>query len=63
MLNLKNKKGYVSIEAILVAGALLVLAVATINRYREKSGGLVNSAIGEMNRVDNAYSPGERSVY
>lgn len=57
MLYKKNKKGYVSIEAMLVAGVLLTLAVVTITAYKEKSGGLVDTAIGEMNRVDNSYNP------
>lgn len=54
----KNKKGYVSIEAILVAGVLMVLAVANITAYRQKSSGLVDTAIDEMNRIDNNYNPG-----
>lgn len=59
MLTKKNKGGYVSIEAILVAGVLLVMAVVNTTAYREKSSGLVDSAITEMNRVDNVYNPGE----
>lgn len=56
MLNKNNKKGYVSIETILVAGLLLVLAVSIMARYKNSSGGLVDTAIGEMNRVDNSYN-------
>ena len=59
MLFKNNKKGYVSIETILVAGLLLVLAVTTMSRYKNSSGCLVDTAIGEMNRVDNSYDNSE----
>ena len=59
MLFKNNKKGYVSIETILVAGLLLVLAVTTMSRYKNSSGSLVDTAIGEMNRVDNSYDNSE----
>jgi len=53
---IKTKKGYISIEVILVAGILIALAVGNIATYKKKSTSLTSKAITELNRVDDAYS-------
>lgn len=56
MKKIKTKKGYISIEVILVAGILIALAVGNISAYKKKSTSLTNKAVDELSRVDNAYS-------
>lgn len=50
----KNSKGYVSIETIVVAGLVIGIGVVAFMAFQNKANGITNSALDKVEKASNS---------
>ena len=53
---IKNSKGYISIETVIVAGLIIGLGVFTISAFQTSSVSVANKALNNIKTANNSYS-------